>query len=108
MENNEKSKLIQNVSFAFMELEPEFIETDNPYEAAKFYKDLADSDLSLYTKKDYHRLHSLLASTALHNGRIKEFSKNGCVLNFIFSFSDEGNFEEFREYLSQNNFDSIK
>ena len=91
-----------------MERKPEFIKTENPYEAAKFYKNLADSDLSLYTKKDYYKLHKLLASVALHNGRIKEFIQNGLVLNFIFSFSDKGNFEEFSEYLSQNNFITIK
>ncbi len=104
MENN---GFIKKISFAFMEREPEFIKTTNPYEAAKFYKDLADSDLSLYTKKDYHKLHKLLASVALHNGRIEESNKNGCVLNFIFSFSDKGNFEEFREYLKQSNLVSI-
>lgn len=104
----EKNEFTEKFSFLFMEREPKFIKTQNPYEAAKFYKNLADSDFSLYTKKDYHKLHKLLASVALHNGRIKESNKDGFMFNFIFSFPDEGNFEEFREYLSQNNFISIK
>lgn len=48
MESNE---FIKKISVAFLERKPQFIETDNPYTAAKFYKDLADSDFSLYTKK---------------------------------------------------------
>ena len=47
MKSNE---FIKKISVAFLERKPQFIETDNPYTAAKFYKDLADSDFSLYTK----------------------------------------------------------
>ena len=98
MESNE---FIKKISVAFLERKPQFIETDNPYTAAKFYKDLADSDFSLYTKKDYQRVSRLLASVALHNGRITETSQDGQVITFTFSFSSQGNYEELKEYLSQ-------
>lgn len=81
----------------FWNCKPQFIETDNPYTAAKFYKDLADSDFSLYTKKDYQRVSRLLASVALYNGLNTKTSKDGQVITFTFSFSSQGNYEEFLE-----------
>ena len=100
MESNE---FIKKISVAFLERKPQFIKTDNPYTAAKFYKDLADSDFSLYTKKDYQRVSRLLASVALHNGRITETSKDGQVITFTFSFSSQGNYEEFLENVKVEN-----
>lgn len=97
------SNFVKNFSIAFLEREPQFIKTVNPYTAAKFYKDLADSDFSLYTKKDYQRVSRLLASVALHNGKIAETSKNGQVLTFTFSFSSQGNYEEFLENVKDEN-----
>ena len=96
MESNE---FIKKISVAFLERKPQFIETDNPYTAAKFYKDLADSDFSLYTKKDYQRVSRLLASVALYNGRITD----GQVITFTFSFSSQGNYEEFLENVKVEN-----
>lgn len=104
MDSNEFTK---KISVAFLEREPQFIKTINPYTAAKFYKDLADSDFSLYTRKDYQRLSSLLASVALYNGKIAETSKNGQVIDFVFIFSNKGNYEEFIENVKQNNTSTI-
>ena len=100
MESNE---FIKKISVAFLERKPQFIEPDNPYTAAKFYKDLADSDFSLSTKKDYQRVSRLLASVALHNGRITETSQDGQVITFTFSFSSQGNYEEFLENVKVEN-----
>ena len=101
--SNEKGTFFKKFDFAFVERKPEFIKTANPYEAAKFYKDLADSDFSLYTKMDYQKLSNLLASVALHNGRISEATQHGNVINFIFSFSSKGNYEEFLDNVKQSN-----
>ena len=98
-----QEEFIKKISVAFLERKPQFIETDNPYTAAKFYKDLADSDFSLYTKKDYQRVSRLLASVALHNGRITETSQDGQVITFTFSFSSQGNYEEFLENVKVEN-----
>lgn len=103
MKNNQNESFTKKVSIAFMEREPQFIKTPNPYTAAKFYKDLSDSDFSLYTKKDYEKVSQLLASVAFCNGRIVETSKCGCIIEFVFSFSSEGNFEEFLENIRKNN-----
>ena len=103
METNLKGNFIKEISIAFMEREPQFIQTTNPYTAAKFYKDLADSNFSLYTKKDYQRLYGLLATVALNNGRIEKTEKQGCVIDFVFSFSSKGNYEEFLDNVKQSN-----
>lgn len=101
MTSNKNITLIKK--FDFMERKPEFIKTNNPYEAAKFYKDLANSDFSLYTKRDYQKLSNLLASVALHNGKISETTQDGNSINFIFNFSSQGNYEEFLDNAKQSN-----
>lgn len=103
MMSSENTTFTKKIVFAFIERKPEFIKTDNPYEAAKFYKDFADSDISLYTKKDYSKLSNLLAAVALYNGRILETTQNGQVINFVFSFSRKGNYEEFLDNVKENN-----
>lgn len=103
MENTNSGNFTKKVSIAFMEREPQFIKTQNPYVAARFYKDMANSDFSLYTKKDYEKTYSLLASVAFCNGRIVTTSKYGCIIEFVFSFSSKGNFEEFLENIKQIN-----
>ena len=49
MESNE---FIKKISVAFLERKPQFIETDNPYTAAKFYKDLSDSDFAVHVAQN--------------------------------------------------------
>ena len=78
MKSNE---FIKKISIAFLEREPQFIDT----------------------KKDYQRVSRLLASVALHNGRITETSKDGQVITFTFSFSSQGNYEEFLENVKVEN-----
>ena len=103
MENTNIGSFTKKVSISFMEREPQFIENINPYVAAKFYKDLADSDFSLYTKKDYQQLYKLLTSVSLYCGCIEKTEKHAYTINFVFGFSSRGNFEEFIEDLQQSN-----
>ena len=102
-ENMEKDFEV-SCSYAFLEREPKITKESNPHLAAKFYKDLAnDLCYSLYTQKNYSQMCQLLSFVALCNGRVKLCEKSGCVISMVFSFTDQGNSQEFLEYVKQLN-----
>lgn len=90
------------VSVNFLERYPKVPDLkNNPYQIAKFYKDLAEEDMSFYSIKDYQKVHKIFAAAAVCNGRVDSLTSNGCILTSMFSFTDEGNFVEFKEYVTQ-------
>lgn len=91
-----------SVSVNFLERYPRVpVLKNNPYQIAKFYKDLAEENMSLYSMQDYQKVHQLFAAAAVCNGRVDTLTSNGCTLTSVFSFTDEGNREEFNEYVAQ-------